>query len=284
MCFRWVVRNRALKGIFMVLFCVLLTGGCESTHKIASEPPSQLLKGYLALKDLPNSVVLIPKVPGPDSAEFALDREMSHYFIKLKGTERWYLAIADANLHFPEAAGTFSCSLNAPISKAETPILYRMLQKTVIDAGLSTYNAKDEYERVRPFIQNKLPSCTPEEEARLKYSGSYPSGHTAIGWAWALILSNMAPDRADKIKLRGKAFGESRMVCNVHWNSDVLAGRTVGTAVVEKLFSNQEFLSDLALAKEELAMIRKKNLPPTRDCMAESDALAIKLELTVQPD
>ena len=46
--------------------------------------------------------------------------------------------------------------------------------------------------------------------------GSCPSGHTDIGWGWALILSEIAPDRTDAILERDRAFGESRVVCNVH--------------------------------------------------------------------
>ena len=45
-----------------------------------------------------------------------------------------------------------------------------------------------------------------------------------MGWAWALILSELAPDRADAILARGLAYGESRAVCGVHYASDVEAG------------------------------------------------------------
>ena len=164
---------------------------------------------------------------------------MSQSFLKLQGTARWDLAITDANLKFPEAAGTFTCSLGAPITETETPYLYQLLRRTIVDAGLSTYRAKNEYERLRPFMQNNEPTCTPEEEAHLR---------------------------------------ESRMVCNVHWNSDVREGRIVAAAVVAKLHSNPEFRYDLAAAKEEIAAVRAKNLPPTRDCPAETAALAVQPE------
>ncbi|MBU2643740.1 phosphatase PAP2 family protein [bacterium] len=234
-----------------------------------------LLPGYLDMKTLPDSLALIPPAPELDSAEFALDQGTSQSYLKLRGTARWDLAKKDANLHFPEAAGTFSCALNAPVTETETPYLYQMLRRTKMDAGMSTYNAKDEYERVRPFMQNNEPSCTPEEESRLKWSGSYPSGHAAIGWAWALILSEIAPDRVEKIMARGRAFGESRVFCNLHWDSDVREGRIVADAVVAKLHSDPGFRYDLAVAKEEIAAVREKKLPPTRDCQDEAAALAV---------
>jgi len=277
---------RSLKRLMIILLGILLIDGCATVHKaerpLKPEPVPELrpglMKGYLDQKDLPDSLALIPAVPESDSAEFALDQAVNQSHLKLRGTVRWNLAIEDANLHFPEAAGTFSCSINAPITEAETPYLYQLLRRVIMDAGWTTFKAKDEYDRDRPFGQNKEPICTPKDKLKLKLSGSYPSGHTAIGWAWALILSELAPDRLEKIKARGRAFGESRGVCNVHWQSDIKEGRTVGAAVVAKLHQDTGFLYDLAAAKEEMAAVRAKNLPPTRDCQAETAALEFKSE------
>ena len=36
---------------------------------------------------------------------------------------------------------------------------------------------------------------TPEIEAGRQNDGSYPSGHPFVGFAWALILSEIAPER-----------------------------------------------------------------------------------------
>ena len=104
--------------------------------------------------------------------------------------------------------------------------------------------------------------------------GSYPSGHTAVGWAWALILTEIAPDRADEILARGRAFGESRIVCNLHWHSDVVEGRFVGAAAVARLRSDPAFCAELEAARAEVEAVRAKGLTPNRDCRAEVDALA----------
>ena len=273
---------RALKRLIMVFLLVMLTAGYATARPAKPRPVPEtrpgFLIGYLEMKALPNSFAFIPDAPEPDSAVFVLDQAVSRSFLKLQGTDRWDLAIKDANLHFPEAANTFSCSLDAPITEADTPYLYQLLRRIVTDAGLSTYWAKLEYERHRPFMLNNKPICTPDEEAKLRKSGSYPSGHTAIGWAWALILSEIAPDRVGKIMARGRAFGESRKVCNVHWDSDVRQGRIIAAAVVAKLHSDPGFLYDLAAAKEEIAAVRPKRLSPTLDCKIEAAALSIKPE------
>ena len=132
-----------------------------------------------------------------------------------------------------------------------------ILRRTLADAGLSTYGAKNHYQRARPFMVNNTAICTPDDEAGLRKDGSYPSGHTAIGWAWALILAEVFPDKADLIFERGKQFGISRNVCNVHWHSDVVYGRMMGAATVAMLHSNTDFMVDLKAAKEEIKALNK---------------------------
>ena len=121
---------------------------------------------------------------------------------------------------------------------------------------------------------NKEPTCTPEDEKVLKTNGSYPSGHAALGWAWALILTEISPDQTDAILARGRAFGESRVVCNVHWESDVIEGRFMGAGTVARLHADPAFRADLEAAKTELAAVRAKGLKPLLDCAAEAAAMA----------
>jgi len=262
----------------IALICMIALIGCASvdTIQIPANVPEihpGLLAGYLPSESLPNSLALVPPPPADGSAALAFDTEVSEKALKLQDTPRWELATDDANLMFPKAAETFSCALGIQISEQDTPHLYMLLRRTLTDAGLSTYTAKNHYQRKRPFMVNGAPVCTPEEEAKLREDGSYPSGHTAAGWAWALILTEIAPERADAILARGRAFGESRVVCNVHWHSDVVEGRFMGAAAVARLHADSAFRAELEAAKAELADIRAKGVKPTRDCRKEADAL-----------
>jgi acid phosphatase (class A) len=90
---------------------------------------------------------------------------------------------------------------------------------------------------------------------------------------WALILAEIVPDRAERIFERGIAFGESRMICGVHWQSDVNAGFILGAAVTARLHGDPDFLKELAAAREEISAARAKGLKPSRDCKAEAAAL-----------
>lgn len=259
----------------------IAAAGMMLTACAAQQPPEVpeirpgILQGYLMPASMPDSLALLPAPPEPGSAADRLDIAVSDASLELNGTARWRLAQRDNDLHFPEAAGTFSCALGTSITETETPYLYRMLRRTLADAGLATYGAKNHYVRERPFLENHGPVCVPDDDkTMLANDGSYPSGHTSVGWAWALLLAELAPDHANMVLARGWAFGQSRVVCNVHWQSDVLMGRVVGAGVVAMLHANDEFRSDFARARRELESVRKQGLAPQRDCIEEAEALA----------
>jgi len=270
--------NNMFHRSLITVILISTTFLCAKENSLSSQIPEikpGILQGYLDPKVLPNSLNLMPEAPVPGSAAQKLDNAVSQKYFALLGTPRWEMAKKDADLSFPNAANIFSCALGLPVNEKETPHLYLLLRRTLADAGLSTYTAKNHYQRVRPFMLNRKPICTPEDREALKNDGSHPSGHTAIGWAWALILAEIAPEHADAILARGRAFGESRVICNVHWHSDVVEGRFVGAAVVAILHSDPQFLSDLKAAKKELAFLYEKGVKSPNDCKFESDALAL---------
>jgi acid phosphatase (class A) len=235
---------------------------------------SGILNGYLPRTDLPDSLALVAPPPAAGSPQALADENAFRATTALRNSPRWNLAARDANLKFPQAGDTFSCALGMPISAQDTPQLTMLLRRTLTDAGLATYRAKDHYKRTRPFVAFSEPTCTPAEEAMLAKDGSYPSGHSAVGWAWALLLTEIAPQRANALLARGYAYGQSRVICGVHWQSDVDAGRLVAAATVARLHADPVFRAQLAAAGEEVSRGLAKNAPAQASCAAEDAALA----------
>ena len=263
----------------------MIVAGCAShkespTTAVVPELRPGILMGYLQSGALPNSLALLPPPPAAGSPELAVDEAYSQRGLSLRDTPAWTLAASDADLSFPHAAGTFACALNATIGEATTPHLYLLLRRTLTDAGLSTYAAKNHYARPRPFVGNGAPICSPNERAMLEKDGSYPSGHSAIGMAWALILTEISPQQTDTILARGRAFARSRMVCNVHWHSDTEQGRFMGANTVARLHAEAAFRADLEAARGELESVRANAIPPDRDCAAEAAGVAAQQSLT----
>ena len=244
-------------------------GGREGTSASAAARAP----GYLTPEERPDSVALIPPPPAPGSPEFIADEAIYRKLGALQGTARWQLAARDANLKFPDAANVFSCAVGIDVTEATAPRLYALLQRVVIDAGQSTAKAKQKYSRDRPFEVTGDPTCVPEDEKVLRGNASYPSGHASLGYVWGEVLAELMPDRADAARARAYQFGQSRVVCRVHRQSDVDAARIVGQAVFERLHQDAEFVADMAAAKTEVKKARKHGPPAGRDCRAEAAAL-----------
>lgn len=231
------------------------------------------IHGYLTRAQLPDMSEVLPPPPAPGSAALAADEEAYRAASRLEGTPRWRLAARDADLDFPAAESVFSCALGMPISQSATPHLRTLLRRTLVNALEATDAPKKKYRRPRPYGLHGDRTCTPEREPRMK-DDSYPSGHAAVGWAWALELAEIAPDRAVPILARGLAFGMSRVACRVHWKSDVDAGRIVGAATVSRLHADAVFAAQMAQAKKEVERARQAGARAPRDCAAEASALA----------
>ena len=263
------------RTVALVMLVAALATGCATV--VAPTDPAALPQvrpnyviGYLEPAELPDSRALVPVPPAASSAALAADEETYRTTRKLFSTPRGALATKDASLDFPGAADTYSCALDMPVTAEGTPHLYMLLRRVRADASRATDKAKDFYQRRRPFMAHGDQSCTPAEKMK---DDSYPSGHSSIGWAWALVLTELAPDRANAILPRGAAFGQSRVICGVHWQSDVEAGRLVGAATVARLHVNPVFKAQLAVARKEIEAARAAGAKPLLNCATEAQIL-----------
>jgi len=256
----------------LVLVLSMAQAPAPSPANPSASDPRKLPPSYLPREALPDSLGLLPPPPAAGSAAMKRDEDARRSAQKLRGSARYRLATSDAVIGFPEIPNDFSCALGFAITKETTPHLYGLMAKSMIDVGLSTYRAKDHYKRTRPFVVHKARTCYPKDEELLRGDGSYPSGHSAIGWGLALVLAELNPDRANQILQRGREFGQSRLLCDAHWQSDIDAGRVIAAATVARLHGDATFRADLEAARTEVAA--QKGRPPTDRCAAEATALS----------
>lgn len=213
--------------------------------------------GYLSAGAAPDASAFLPPPPAPGSLEDQADVAVYRASRALAGSARWDQARSDNEIETPRAPRAFDEALGIHFDPEQAPALTLLLGRMLGDLETIQTPAKDVYSRPRPFVAEPGTTCIAPPPV-LAASGSYPSGHAALGWAWALVLAEMAPDRADQILARGLAYGESRVVCGVHYPSDVQAGRLVGAALVSRLRADPRFQADFKLAERELTALRKK--------------------------
>jgi acid phosphatase (class A) len=140
-----------------------------------------------------------------------------------------------------------------------------------VDAGAAAEKAKQLYKRTRPYLHNPGNICIDRSEA-LGKSFDYPSGHSSLGWTAGLVMAELVPDRASEVLARGRAYGESRLVCGVHNMSAVEAGRTNAAGVFAALQSSGEFQAEMTKARAEIAAARASGAKPDAAwCAAEAE-------------
>lgn len=277
-----------MKNIILLLAGLFLFSACVTAPDLQEDAPQAINQaskkvptnrkgmpdGYLAPDKGPNGIEILQPPPVAGSPARLADLTISKKYLKLYDMPTWDLAMRDHDLSFPAATSTYDCAAGTSINKTDTPTLVKLLSLTVIDAGLSSLEPKKHFNVERPFVSNQQPSCAGDQAEGYKKSGAYPSGHAAVGWTWALILSDMLPKRAEQIRARGRAYAQGRVVCNLHWQSDVEAGRVLGAAAYEMLQLDTQFSLDAIKAKQELLAQIKADAKPARDCATETKAIA----------
>lgn len=248
--------KKAIVCAWISLLFVLAAACCPRPAKVAY---SEIPPYYLTLDEVVDSHLFLPPPPDSGSARWLCDAERYAWGKTLRDTPRGELAVRDAYLHGEYLLESFSEAFGLDLTLDNAPAIVSLIAHMREDAGdLSTRHAKNFYRRPRPFMVFNEHTPLPDEEPGYSQNGSYPSGHTAIGWAVALVLSEINPDRALQIMQRGFEIGESRVILGFHFDSDVQAGRTCAAIVVAQLHNNKDFLKDLQKAKNEFRQLSAK--------------------------
>lgn len=225
-----------------------------SAADLAPEVLSAEVKGYLSSGAV--DLTQLPPPPAVDSAQDKLDVAWVKGSIARADEKRWQKALADDASVYDR----FADHLGLAIDRKTLPRLVRLLNRVSEDALSAAAEAKKRFPRPRPFQRFALTrvcgqAAPPKPEAAPKTGTSYPSGHAVVSWTAALVMMETAPAQAAALVTRAVDYGESRVVCGLHFPSDIEAGRIVGAAVIDKLFTVPEFRRDLACAKQEVQSV-----------------------------
>lgn len=229
-----------------------LSGGtlCAQTQK-------EQVNAYFTTKEMPR-LSIAPPPNDTASARFRYDLTRFNCGLQLRrDSVRAALAIRDAMYGLETIISEFSQPFGLRISEFDTPCIYLLLKESLATCDSICTLPKLLWMRQRPFKELGIQSLIPWDEHALQYSGSWPSGHTILGWSAALLLSEINPERADTLLARGIQFGESRIVAGVHWSSDVEDARLFTSVAYNKLHTSKRFQERMQQAKIEFAQKRR---------------------------
>jgi acid phosphatase (class A) len=146
-----------------------------------------------------------------------------------------------------------------PAHAPELPKLRRLTDTAEADVATYVRAVKKKWRRLRPYeIEPKLEPCIGDVRGDL----SYPSGHATYGFLMGSLLSELVPERRPALMERAEEFALQRMLCGVHFRSDVEAGRRGARYLFERMHASAEYRLDAAAASEELR--KSLGLPPRR--------------------
>ncbi|CAI1941384.1 acid phosphatase [Serratia entomophila] len=242
------------KILLAALTSAALTPFSFAAKDVTTQPEVYFLQESQSI----DSLALLPPPPAMDSIDFLNDKAQYDAGKIVRNTARGKQAYDDAHVAGDGVAAAFSNAFGVEITQQKAPELFKLVMKMREDAGdLATRSAKNHYMRIRPFAFYNESTCRPDEESTLSKNGSYPSGHTTIGWATALVLAEINPTRQGEILQRGYDMGQSRVICGYHWQSDVTAARMVASAIVARLHAEPAFIAQLQKAKDEFGSLKK---------------------------
>jgi acid phosphatase (class A) len=142
----------------------------------------------------------------------------------------------------------------------DLPQLESLVNDVEHDIGPYVRAAKNRFKRLRPYeIEPKLEPCIDDVQGDL----SYPSGHATYGYVVAKVLSQLVPERQPILDRRADEFARQRMVCGVHFPSDLEAGRKGAQWLASHLEDEPAYIRDANAAMKELrAALNLPERPP----------------------
>lgn len=131
------------------------------------------------------------------------------------------------------------------------PATSKLLNDVVKEQSADAGAAKKFFHRDRPWIvDSSIKSC--EAHGPGPAQNSYPSGHATLAFSTGVVLAALIPDKAQAVLERAREYAENRLVCGMHFRSDIMAGQDLGTIVAVTLMQDPAFAAEMNAARAEL--------------------------------
>jgi acid phosphatase (class A) len=198
-------------------------------------------------------------LPAPPSGNSAETKEEIVLLLRLQ-EQRTETDVARTNAEAKLSMSAFEPIFGDWFTAEKLPETDKFFKQMHKDSKAVSDTAKRYFGRARPgVVEPRLnPSLKPDDEP------SYPSGHATRGIIYAIVLSEIAPDKKDALLERGREIGWDRVIAGVHYPSDVAAGRTLGQALAQRWLADADFQRQLQLVRKEIEAARPRQEAPVR--------------------
>jgi acid phosphatase (class A) len=238
------LRTIVLRACALALVASSLTFSAQ-TVKTATAPKAPKTPYYIdpAVMDLP---ALIPSPPAPDSAVVKAEFAELHQIEATRTPAQVAAAKAD---DAEEDMFSYTTVFGPDFNPGNLPLTADLGAHVKNEQSVAGGALKALFQRVRPYNADKSlhPVCPVTN-----VPNAYPSGHAFTGYLEALTLAEIAPEKRAEILARADNYAHNRLVCGVHYPSDIEASRRVAYVVFGYMLATPKFQHDLAAAKTEM--------------------------------
>lgn len=248
------------RKIFLTLTVALVCAASAFaiTQEEADAKAMKKYPSFLTASQLPNGVKYLPAPPDTSSVRFYDDWLQYNWGKSQRATERGLQAVFDSYTQPDSVLKGFAPALGGlQVTSLTMPETVKLVKYVISDACKACEFAKQHHFRKRPYLQMREGTLIPDEEASHVLSGSYPSNHSALGWATALVLVGLFPDCQDAILERGYQYGQSRVIAGYHYQSDVDASRMAASAAFARIQIEKAYQEQFAKARREVERARR---------------------------
>jgi acid phosphatase (class A) len=201
--------------------------------------------GYYTQGAPPDLSGILPPPPAQNSDTTKAELTLLHQ-IQQSRTPAQVAAAQDDDRH--EDMFYLRTVMGKGFAPGNLPLLTALSNRMESEGSAASHALKGEFKRPRPYQFDRTlhPVCETVVQAN-----SYPSGHSIVGYLDAFILIRMVPEKSGEILKRADDYAHNRMVCGVHYPSDLAAGREVAYVLFGYLMAMPGFQNDAAAARAE---------------------------------
>ena len=205
--------------------------------------------------DVPHGERILNNPVDTTSARYMADLMLYWSNKPIRYTDRGEMARIEAEYSVNMMQQVMGEAIGLQLTDEGTPAITQLMGYVLEKASETADRLKPIRFRKRPFVQLSEPSFVAGDEEKERGKSSFPSGHTNLGWAEALVMVEVAPDHQNEILRRGYEYGKNRLIVGYHWYTDIEATRQMTSALVARLHTDPTFRELLAAARAEYERI-----------------------------
>ena len=238
--------TKQISLVFLVASLPAVLWAQQATPAPGAAAPKAPRTAYYIDSTILDPTILVPAPPAVDSPANQADLAEVHRAEQARTPAQVAAAIADEK---EEDLFVYKTVFGPGFSAQALPYTAALSAHIKIEQSVVGNQIKNTFQRPRPYQTDATlhPVCKVDTK-----HDSYPSGHGLTGYLSAFTLAEIAPEKKEEILARADEYAHNRVICGVHYQSDVDASRKISYVIFGYMMATPRFQKELEQAREEM--------------------------------